>query len=540
MVQLLIVDDEMHVVDRFCNTIDWGAIGIGQVHKAYSGAEALELLAQISIDIVLTDIRMPGMSGLELIAEIRQRWQKTKCILLSGHSEFMYAQEAISYQTEDYLLKPVKDEELLRVIGRVKDKLHAEWEQVVSKQRLTYTIKENMPLLRATLLNDLLQGRPVPQSALYTKMNVLGFSGIQDQSFSLMLIRLEEIRHDDKISTSLREYAVTNMVDELFGERYNCWQTKDVHDYLVFVMMPKESDLTEKEASDWFQRTASVLQSAVKTYLKSKVSILIGGKGQFPVDLRGLYEQSVSSFRKRIGNSHEFFMSSIDEPIRMPSLIKSLYSLYEPPTLIHLIEATRWVSIEAKLCAAFDEMERENADSSEYLQEAYFSIASSYSYIAHKNGRSLSHLIGLDYDRMMEGRPFRSIQDLKEWAFRGLERIREDRDQETKHSRTSLINKIQSYVELNIIKDVSLNAIAEHVYLHPVYVSTIYKQETGRNLSDYLHLVRMDKAEYMLKNTLNKIYEIAAQLGYQRAHSFNYAFKKRFGMTPQDYRDQFS
>lgn len=94
MVQLLLVDDEIHVVERFSSTIDWMSLGIEHVYKAYSGLEALALLEQFSIDIVITDIRMPGMSGLELVGEIRNRWPKTKCILLSGYSDFNYAKEA--------------------------------------------------------------------------------------------------------------------------------------------------------------------------------------------------------------------------------------------------------------------------------------------------------------------------------------------------------------------------------------------------------------------------------------------------------------
>ncbi|WP_372661789.1 response regulator [Cohnella sp.] len=538
MVQLLIVDDEIHVVDRFYSTIDWRAVGIEQVHKAYSGPEALSLLEQFSIDIVLTDIQMPGMSGLELIAEIRRRWQKTKCILLSGYSEFNYAKEAILHQTEDYLLKPVKEKELLSTITRVMDKLRAEWEEIVSRQRLANTLKENLPLLRGNLLSDLLQGRQLPEAALRDKMKMLGFAGSEGKSFELMMIRLEDFPNDDANSLSLMEYAVSNIVEELFGERYYSWHTKDTHDYLVFVMMAKEADDAQLDTA-WFERTASLLQSAVKTYLKGKVSVLVSGRGCFPQNLREFYDRTVSSFRKRIGSVQELFMR-LDEQHQPETEVQTLYSLYEPPTLIHLLEAARWDSIEEKLRTAMEEMEHKCADSSEHLLEVYFSIASSYSYIAHKNGRPLSRLIGEDYDRMTDGTPFRSIKDLKEWAFRGLERIREDMDQETKYSRASLINEIRSFIEQNMNKEVSLQTISEHVYLHPVYVSKIYKLVTGENLSEYMNRVRMEKAEFMLKNSSDKIYEIAAQLGYQRPHSFNHAFKKSLGMTPQDYRDQFS
>lgn len=214
--------------------------------------------------------------------------------------------------------------------------------------------------------------------------------------------------------------------------------------------------------------------------------------------------------------------------------------MYEPPTLIHLLEAARWDRIEEKLHLIFDELETGYGGSQEHVLEAYFSIASAYAYIAHKNGKQLFDLIGSDYDKMTEGLPFRSVNQLKDWSLRTLKQIRQDMDQETKDSRSVLIKQIQWFIDQHIGQDVSLQTIADHVYLHPVYVSKIYKLETGDNLSDYVHRVRMDKAEFLLKNSQEKIYEIAARLGYQRPHSFNHAFKKQFGITPQEYRDQFS
>jgi two-component system response regulator YesN len=538
MVQLLIVDDEVHVVERLFSTINWGSIGIEQVYKAYSGKEALELLEQFSIDIVITDIQMPGISGLQLIGEINRRWQKTKCILLSGYSDFNYAKEAILQRTEDYLLKPVTERDLLETVKRVMDKLQREWEEIVSKQRLTYTFKENLPLLRGNLLNDLLQGRKISEDSLREKMQMLELSEYHEHAFAIMMIRLEsDFLEYDIYSLSLMEYAISNMVEELFGEKFDSWHTKDAHDYLVFVMKWKQ-EKPDKEDTAWLERTASVLQSAVNNYLKGKISILVSNWGKFPDDLSELYNRSLSAFRKRIGSEHELFMRLGDEFAHTD--LSALQSLYEPPTLNHLLEAARWGDIEEKLNVIFADMDAKYAESQEHLLEAYFSVASAFAYIAHKNGRQLHQLIGGDYDRLTEGIPFRTVNQLREWSMRALQRIKADMDQETKDSRVSLINEIRSFIDQHISKDVSLQTIAEHVHLHPVYVSKIYKLETGDNLSDYVHRVRMAKAEYLLKHSQDKIYEIAAQLGYQRPHSFNHAFKKHYGMTPQEYRDQYS
>lgn len=194
-------------------------------------------------------------------------------------------------------------------------------------------------------------------------------------------------------------------------------------------------------------------------------------------------------------------ISDAREPLRSPS------HLHDPPVLVELLEV-------------------------------YFTIAAAYAYIAHKTGRAFADWMGDHVDRMAEGLPYRSLGQLREWSFRTLRSIKEDADKESKDSRSKLIETIQSYIENNITRDISLQSIAEKVSLHPVYVSKVYKLETGENVSDYVQRVKMKQAENMLKHGTEKIYEIADRLGYQRPHSFIYAFKKTFGMTPQEYRDR--
>lgn len=534
MYQLLIVDDEVHVVERLANTIPWQTMGIENVYKAFSAQEALSLLNLNSIDIVLTDIQMPGMSGLELIVEISRTWKKTKCILLSGHSDFIYAKEAILYQTEDYLLKPVSEKDLLQTVQRVMDKLKKEWEEVISSQRIALTLQENLPVLRGNLLNDLLQGRKI--SHFQDKMKILNLPELHQKPFTLMIIRLEDhfLEYDFQ-GLSLMEYAIGNMAEELFGNQFIMWHTKDAHDYLVFVAKSKNESHPNEEMK-LFERIASQLQSAVKNFLKGKVSILVSGWGMFPDELSSLYNSAISSFRKIIGSEQELFMRVADDLVKVE--VQTLQSLYEPPTLIHLLDAGRWHNVAEKLEQIFDELTRKWTESQEHLLEVFFSISSAFSYIAHKNGRLLSHLIGSDYDKLTEGVPFRSVNQLRDWSLRTLHCLQVDMDHEAQSARLATINEIRSFIDNNLAEDVSLQAIADHVFMHPVYVSKIYKLESGDNLSEYVNRIRMDKAAFLLINNQEKIYEIAAQLGYQRPHSFNHAFKKHYGVTPQEYRVQ--
>jgi len=540
--QLLIVDDEAHVVDRLATTIGWKKIGITQVYRAYSGQEALDVLQQVSIDVVITDIQMPGMSGLDLIAEIRRKWNRTKCVLLSGYSDFNYAKEAIHNQVEDYLLKPVTENELLETVSRLLNKLAGEWEQVISVRKLTKTLNDNMPLLKGNLLNELLQGHIWNEQTIKERMQTLSLPDLYGKSCSLMLVRLEEpfVEYDFR-SLSLIEYAIGNMAEELFGDRFHLWHTKDAHDYLIFMVAGKEGEEKDERrdaeaTSLLFERTASQLQTVVKSYLKGHISVLVSGAGTFPGSVPSLYDSCVSAARKRVGSEQDLFVRATGELVDVE--VESLRSLYEPPTLIHLLEAGRWDGMKEKLERIFDELQEKWSQSQEHLLEVYFSISSAFSYIAHKNGQPLSELIGDDYGKLVDGIPFRSIHQLREWSMRILQRLTEDMDREIKDNRSMMIRAIHKFIDEHLGQDVTLQSIADHVHMHPVYISKIYKLETGGNISDYIQQLRMEKAVYLLTNSQEKTYEIAAKLGYQRPHSFNFAFKKHYGVTPQEYRDQ--
>jgi len=119
-----------------------------------------------------------------------------------------------------------------------------------------------------------------------------------------------------------------------------------------------------------------------------------------------------------------------------------------------------------------------------------------------------------------------------------LKLLQSDVEAESRDARTTLVRQGQQFIGHNLAEDVSLQAIADHVYLHPVYISKIYKTETGENLSDYVYRLRMEKATKLLLDSQEKIYEIASRLGYHRAHSFIHVFKKHTGLTPQEYRDR--
>jgi two-component system, response regulator YesN len=544
LLSILLVDDEASVVDTLEATIPWNDLGISTIYKAYDGEEALDILYKHPIDIVLTDIQMPKMNGIELIKQVSENWKKTKCILLSGYADFTFAKEAIKSHALEYLLKPISDDELIQSIAKVSEEIKQEWELAGSYLKATYTLKENLPLLRGTLLQELLQGRKYKQSALSDKLQMLELPFINGDSTALILIRLEEqySGYTQGGNFGLLDFSIRNIFEELVERNFQVWACKDVHDYMVFLVKQRiPSDSTDSpdplRKESMLTEAAAKLQDNVSVYLKSSISIIMSRWGVFPEQLSGLYQTAVSEMRKRISGNCEFFITAADQPEKV--MIHTLQTPYEPPILLHLLEAGRWDTAEQKINDIFDELLHKNLNSMEHLMEVYFIIAGAFTHIAHKNGALLEDFMSIHNISLPSDSPhLHSMKHLHNWSLEVLLAVRTSIDMELRTSRSNVIKQVQQYIDTHLSDDVSLRAVADAVYLHPNYLSTLYKAETSESLSDYIYRLRMEKATYYLKHTKQKIYEVALAVGYQSPHYFIKVFKKHFGKTPQEYRDQ--
>lgn len=533
MHQILLVDDEPYVVDDLSISLPWAEMGFEQVHKAYSGYEALELLQRHPIDIVVTDINMPEISGIELIASIRNRWKHIRVVMLTGYAEFEYARKAIEEQASAYLLKPIANDQLIAVIGKLQEELRREWETWSSYQRTMQTFREHLPLLRDRLLSELLQGRKLPRLQLQERLTQFGLPLSTDLPVCLAVVRPEEFfRRQDMHSMLLFEYAIINIAQELFQDRFLIWSCKDVHDYLVFLLQPKADLDSGGNPGNEVAQAAYQLQNHVSTLMGGGLSVVTTGWGGFPDQVYTLYQSAISAIRQHIGSETGIYLDATDNIGSQP--VEILQPLYEPPLFFHMFEANNWQGIEDKLDAIASELARNPDRSLEHIHEARLHLETAFYYFAHKNNKMLSEIVG---NPLLEQAPFQTPDKLREWALEVTVLLREHFESERRDSRTVLIQNVHEYISRNL-HYVSLQAIADHVQMHPVYLSKMYKLETGKRISDYISQVKMEKAAYLLIHTPLKIYEVSAELGYSNAHYFIKLFKEYAGMTPHEFRDR--
>lgn len=532
MSRLLLVDDEPMIVGSMVAN-DWASIGIEGVYKAGSGMEAIAVLESTAIDIVVTDIRMPGMDGLQLCKYVQEHHPRTKCILLSGYGEFEYARKAITYGTANYLLKPVKDEELMAEVARLRELLEREWDAMDAFEKTRHTLRTHLPVLRATLLQDLLSGMRLPAALLTERMNEYMLSFLVDQRTSMLLVRIDESERAIA-DPALHEYAVRNIASEILEHRFHAWTCKDANGYLCFLLQDKAEAIDSGDGGNSLELAAAELVAKVNGYLRGAVTVLVGEARAFPLELVDQYRKTLNEFRKVPRSEQRAVILGAET--RKQS--RSMDSLYAPPSFQQLFESGRWPDARAKLEDLEAEMRSKKLDTEEHVNEVVYALMNAFLYTAHLQGKTVMELTGFEADIASEPGVFTRLDSVMEWADLALRNLETANVRDFKDSKGVLISKIHKFIENGISGDVSLQAIADHVGLHPAYLSSLYKQETKENISDFIMRYRMEKASVLLRTTDIRIYELSSQLGFQNPPYFSKLFKYYYGVTPQVYRDR--
>lgn len=546
MIEILLVDDESYVTESLAATIPWQELGVKQVYQASSAADALSILGEQSIDIVVSDIRMPEVDGLSLIATINQEWPHIRSMLLTGYSDFEYAKKAIQLQASDYILKPVDDEEFIKSLSNIIESLKDEWEASDKYNQMLYTMKSDSGVLRSNLMHDLLLGRTWSKQTISEKLQQYGIRLNVDEPVVMLLVQLgHQFAHYDHHSSSLIEFAVGNIAEETFAEAFEVWHSKAPHECMVILLslhssyqisMEMAVDF-EKQRRNKLQELAGQFRKQVSNYLKGDISTVITGWFSFPDEVSAAYRAGLSTFIVSGLEEQGSILFMEDLPSGSSAPVKSLEMLYKPPTLIHLLESKQWDAARLKVSDVFADLEKTRY-SREHLYEVYLSVTNAFMYIAHKQGQFVYQIDQSGFDLMHDQSMILSLDKLRAWSIGMLEKFQAELSASDHYTRSYIIKEVQELVSSDLGQDTSVKTIADKVYLHPVYLSKIYKAETGESLGDYIIRMRMEHALYLLKKTNKKIYEITAELGYQNPQYFSKMFKKHYGLTPNEFRDQ--
>lgn len=535
MFSLLIVDDHKHQVDTLAVTLPWEELGITAIHKAYEGQGALAIMETHPIDIIITDIRMPGMSGLELLERVHASQRKIDAILLTGYAEFEYAKKAIELHALEYFIKPVRDQLLVDAVERIISKRRNDLQHTQAFEQANAILHQNLPLLKENLLHDLLQGVEISPKQLKEKLEMYQIPFALGDPIRFMVIQFDPHFYESYNSSDMKlfEFAVTNMAEELLQGHYKLWTRRAPQENVTLMLQPIHS-----EGAAWGEEglvaIAHLLMEHVQRYLKGRVAIYLSMPAQFTHEVHASYASVLSSVISSSERQGVFNLNKQDVANRG---LEPLRTLYQAPMLIQLMDGNNLSKLNEKFQAIFQELEQKQTDSRAHLREAYLHVLSCFTFLAHKKGKVLEEITGVSSVNK-EHSVIHSAKQLKAWCSIILEALIEEDPAVHDENHQQLVNKIHAYIHQHLSRDVTLQSISEHVYLHAVYLSKIYKEITGLNLSEYILQARMEEAKRLLEQTSLKIYEITEKVGYQSPQHFIRTFKKYYGVTPDSFRKQ--
>lgn len=540
---ILLVDDESYVTESLYQTIPWRELDIEEVYQASSALEAIDLLEEKDIEVVVTDVRMPVMTGLELMETIAERWTHIRCILLTGYSDFEYAKQAIRLQASDYILKPVDDGEFIRSVSSAVASIQEERKELEHYHQLKYSRKSDLGILRNSLMHDLLLGREMPVHSLDHKLQEYEIPLQTDQQTIMLLIQLgQRFTGMDDHSVGLIEYAIGNIAEEVFAELFHVWSSKTPHNCLILLAQHKRVPSTGITGvfpdSRELKRYITQFQQDVDSYLRGSISVFVSATFDFPGELGSVYRSGLSSLYLGGNRDPEAVRFAEDHDVRLHKPVWDVTQAFaKSPSLLHLLETRQWDAARDKIEHVFAELETKFIGQTA-LYEVFLSVASAYMYLAHKQGHYIYQLDQAGWDPLYIQKVIQSAAKLRSWSLDMLNKLYDISSEQETTSKSHIIKQVQEMVTADSGHDLSVKTIADRVFLHPVYLSKIYKSETGEGLGDYIIRKRMERALYLLKHTNKKIYEITAELGYQNPQYFSKMFRKHYGMTPNEYRDQ--
>jgi len=538
MYRLLIVDDEPIVVEGLYEKFQQlgDANRSFEVYRAFNGEEAMAVARRVRIDLLLTDLKMPGMDGLELHGAIRQLWPKCKTILLTGHSDFHSIQSSLRSGVIDYVLKMEEDRKIIQAVFRATDKIAEEnsFERMLSDARSRWT--QALPLLHKEYVLELLHGEPSTPKNRGSRFGDLKLSLRPDSPVHLCVGRVDEWREDiHSGDRSLFLYGVQNVIDEHFSAGCDTLFVTYGQDRFLWLMQPRREAGNQAGSRSQLLGTIESVQVACRTYLKLSCSFVAGCEPCAWDDLSRKFGQLNFQLTQGLGLGREILLSDDFAPASADT--EASFHERDIALLTQALERKDSIDFHRRLDALTVTVRENDSVGSGTALILFYLLSAAFLLLLNRRGLMEALSQRIDMNKLLGAQAHATWGEAARYFGELADLVIETVEAESGRESTAVVRRVQQYVRTNLGGDLSLARLAEVVHLTPFYLSRLYKQQTGHNLTDYIADLKLNRAKELLVGTPKKIYEIGLELGFHSSPYFNHYFKKMTNMTPQEYRD---
>lgn len=535
MTKVFLVEDEIVIRNGIKNSIDWQKEGYEFSGEASDGELAYPMILKVKPDILITDIKMPFMDGLELSKMVKEALPEIKILILSGYNEFEYAKEAIHIGVADYLLKPISSTKLLEALGGIAKQIERNREEQTLKEQYQRDNQEYIENEKVKLFTALAAGN-ISMGGAVNEAKALGMD-LSAQVYNVMLF---------KVSMKINDYQSPEQAMVVFGQIEDVnhalpgtfFFRRGVEGWAFLVTAETEEDEREKMG-----HLKKYLFSVMEKYPGIEYFGGIGEPVQRIRELGSSYEKAGIVFSTRFVNDSRQILDLNDIRILHEKSMVNVQSLdlmdRNRKLMDKFLVKGNLEEVESFITAYFEEMPKENLESSlmrQYITMDMYIVAGAFcdrlgipKEERTKDAEELENAL-----RMMT-----TAKRVHKYVRQLLKNTIERRDIVSGSRYSDIIETAKEYIAQNYMSDeVSLNTAAAAVNMSPSYFSSVFSREVGKTFVEYLTTVRMDKAKELLMCSPLKTSEIGYEVGYKDPHYFSYIFKKTQNCSPKDYRQR--
>lgn len=532
MLKVLIVDDELYAIRAIVKSVRFGQLGFDEVHTAAGSQEAMRILREHPIDLIVCDIEMPGMNGLDFTEWVNGQYPEIGTIFLTGHAEFAYAQKAVQLASFEYLLKPVKVDQLEAALLRAADKIRQDRETsrvVAANEKYRRLWESQKAVIVERFWQSLLAGRGMPSREDRQTANL---PTEPDDPVLPVLISIEQWRREfSSRDEEIMEYALRNAAAELILGADDGDVIQDSNGMLFALIYGSRDGKIERDRlTDACRRFVE----ACDQYFYCSVSCYIGYETPI-ARLNEVYHALIELERDNV--SAAMSVQRLGEEQVRTEIRKRQPAAIPWSDWVVLFETRQKDELLKRLYALFDEWQGQEAHADmETASSLYHALRYMVYHVAHKNGLSVKDWTE-PRDRDNEANVLRSLPQLKAWAEGWIDAASRYLDEQRQAS-SATVQHVKQYIS-DHLKEATRERVAQHFYLNPAYLSRLFKKETGQSILDCIIHARMNHAKILLTETHMRITDICEEIGYENYSHYGQAFKKRVGISPQEYRKRY-
>lgn len=537
MLKVIIADDEEKICQLIEHLVDWKSLGMQVAGIAHNGYEALELIERESPDIAITDIRMPGYDGLEMIRRAKEINRHTEFIIISGYRHFEYAQSAIRYGVSDYLLKPVKKEELVNTLTRMKEEYLQKTEQLTFEEKVLLAYKNDVGKLRTSFFSSILYARDKISPELEPDLINRDYHyTFQPGNFRIIGLKLDGIGEVFNSSLEFLAEKVTKSLRE--GLRDCCY------DYEIYFESSRSYCLInyhQNERKNVRRQLKSVLdelmvQESIFEGLRVTIGIGtpvtdIGGVRESKKSADWAIEQRLVQGTDRLIEGGEVRPTDLANSELFHEFNKNMNAVLERLDTQALTDVIK--ALKTNL------LNREGITGHEILQMTK-EVCNLYLFYMRNNKLLVENGDSFLETFNTQANGFYRIDDLFDFLLKeilqSLGAVIEDKKLEDNRP----IRIAKQYIQENYSCPLTLEEVSNVVGFNTTYFSSLFKKETGSTFLEYLSEIRMEQAKTRLKESNDSVAAVCEQVGYSDVKHFTKGFIKHTGLKPNEYRKLYS